>query len=121
MKYGIQWIDYGGEFNHSMSDIDLHKALERLGLSQEVIIDFGGVKTKPGDYSSEPFHHYWYVETTTKLPSWKNGGNPYCMNFRGNMDRFDEDLELWFYTFELSDETVIEWLTLSEYDEINGC
>jgi len=120
MKYCIQWIDHGGTFNHAMSDIDLHNALERLGLSTNIVLEQGGVKVSPSKYSSEDFDHYWYIETSVELPSWKRGENIYSMNFGENMDRFDEELRLWFYTFELSEETVKEWLTLSEYDEMNG-
>ena len=120
MKYCIQWIDHGGCYDHAMSDIDIHNALDRLGLSTDIVLGKGGVKVSSSEYSSEDFDHYWYIETSVELPSWNKGGNTYSMNLDKNMDRFDKEIKLWFYTFELNEEIVKEWFTLSEYDEMNG-
>ena len=68
----------------------------------------------------EPPDHFWYIDTKTELPQWNKGRNPYDLNFSNNMDRFDEELKLWFYTFELDESTADKWYSVSEYDELNG-
>ena len=111
MKYGVQWIDYGGEIEVPLTPCDLDRALSRIGLPSDTVLSFGGVKIQE--------RYFWYIHTKTELPQWNKGRNPYDLNFPNNMDRFDEELKLWFYTFELDETTADKWYSVSEYDELN--
>jgi hypothetical protein len=110
MKYGVQWLDHGGPWNHAMSYDDLSRALNRLGLTRDILTYVGGVQVGKEDF--------WYIETNTLLPEWKRSTNPYNMNFNANMNRFDESLKLWFYTFPLDGSTVGKVYTFDEYEDM---
>ena len=114
MKYAIQWIDDGGDFDLDVCDEDLSRALNRLNLTMDNVIEYGGVLLVGSKYEGEP-EHYWYIETDVELPEWVG-----WVNLRGNMDRFDEVHSLWFYTFEIDETSVERWYTVSEYDEFKS-
>lgn len=112
MKYGVQWIDYGGELDLPLNTCDLERALSRLSIPLDSVSSLGGVQIQE--------KHFWYIDTKTELPQWNKGRNPYDLNFSKNMERFDEELKLWFYTFELDESTADKWYSETEYDELNG-
>jgi len=120
-KYGVQWIDQGGEDNFGLDNDMLGKALKKIGLTIDIVVNVGGIKVKSkyGHCAMMPeFDYFWYIETNTPLPEWKKGRNAYDINHIDNMNRFDQELKSWFYTFDLEEDTVIQWLSYDEHEEL---
>ena len=122
MKYAIQFIDDGGDYDEMSWEIHIDTAIKQLGMSVSNIVKLGGVILKPQSKSEcnivDTFRSkallYGYIETDVPIPQWKKSNNG-TMNLRGNPDRFIEMIDLWFYTFPITDDRIEVVLDIDGY------
>ena len=106
--YGIQWIDDGGVYDEENFDTHTYDVMEKLGLTSN-IVEVCGVH-----YVDENYEYYGCIKTNVELPEWIGSAG----NIRSNPNRYCEQNNLWFYTFELKPELIERFYSLSEFDEI---
>ena len=103
-KYGVQWVDDGGAFEHYTIIEEVEEVLEKIDPSIKILGD-GGVTLNDG------VTHYC-VTTDKEIPHWSLGSVGEAMH------RYSKLADLWFYTFELNDEIVKEYHSHDEYIEM---
>tara|TARA_R100000406_G_scaffold95863_2_gene91483 strand:+ start:3200 stop:3526 length:327 start_codon:yes stop_codon:yes gene_type:complete len=100
-KYGVQWVDDGGPFEHYTTIEEVEEVLEKIDPSIKVMND-GGVTLNDGTT------HYC-ITTSEEVPYWSIGF------VRESMHRYSELADLWLYTFSLNEEIVDKYHSHDDY------
>lgn len=101
-KYGVQWVDDGGVFEHYTTIEDLQTVFKKMELVINVIDD-GGVTLTNG-------RTHYYITTDIPIPFWIPRGQ-----VRNSPDRYCDSADLWLYTFEIHENQVKMYHTHDEY------
>ena len=105
--YGVQWIDHGGPYDEPNWENQVPTALEQMGLdSKAVIKEIGGFKLNNQKGSCDLFG---FIETNVELPKWE-GMIP-------NSPRWVESIQLWFYTFNVKEDNIVQRWTVNEFED----
>ena len=105
--YGVQWIDHGGPYDEPNWENQVPTALEQMGLDPKAVIkEIGGFKlnNQPGSNGL-----FGFIETNVELPQWGGmvKGSP----------RWVESIQLWFYTFNVKEDNIVQRWTVHEFEE----
>ena len=113
--YAVQWVDHGGDYHEPQWESQVPTALTQMGFGpKNMLVDIGGVRLANKRYGLSSYQSptllFGCIETTVPLSEW-DGTNK-------NSERWVESIRLWFRTFEVKQEDIIEQYDFDTFEPL---